>query len=163
MKKILIGLVTALVVFAGLGIYMTNKIESESIYNTMTKVEEIKQNDKEYVLYFSSPYCSYCEQVEPQIKEYMKEFEAAKIPFYLMDMSTEGKSEFFKGEKDVLNKDYYFFAKDIPKNFDLNKFKIAGTPSAIHVKDGKIIDISVGVEFEFEFQFRLMNNVGFRM
>lgn len=87
-----------------------------------------EQNESEYVVYFMTSNCSYCEQAQ---KKYI-------IPFILGGHTQNLKIYFVNvGENEFL----YATAEQLKTGFvsepTKDNFYIVGTPTALHIKDGK--------------------------
>jgi thioredoxin 1 len=95
--------------------------EKDPFYQNVILSEQLKGNEKagqNEVVYFFSPVCSYCEELEPNLKDAVKKYSNTKFSLYNAYEFKEGWS-----------------------NYDLQ-----GTPTLIHFKDGKEVNRLVGYQ-----------------
>jgi thiol-disulfide isomerase/thioredoxin len=78
--------------------------------------EDLHYQDKEYILYFYQPNCSYCQLIADDVNDFQ---ENGKIPLYKKDMYTDYSDKW-------------------------DAWEIEGTPTMIYVKNGKVYDQVVG-------------------
>lgn len=116
MKKVIMIIIT-IVAMLGiiLGIYyiLNNRIDSytEITYDEYTKYVE---NKEDFILYIGSEYCTYCQEFEPIIKKFVKDYQ---VEIKFIDVA------------DLEQKQYSILK---------NKTKISGTPTIVIFKDGVV-------------------------
>lgn len=152
MNKLLIGLGVILVIVAGL-FFVIDKAEDKSdLYTDVPKVNEVNQGTSgDYFVYFSRETCSHCEDIRSDVEKFYDSLveNNPEVGFYLIDMEEEANQKYFTSEEEsVVGTDYYIDPATIPSGYDINEFKIAGTPTLLYVSDGVITDIAVGASGE---------------
>lgn len=152
MNKLLIGLGIILVIIASMFFIIDRKDKSTNLYEDVPTVTEVNQGTTgDYFIYFSRVTCSYCEEVRPDIEDFYDELalNAPEVGFYLVDMDEAENEKFFtESTEPVAGVDYYIDPATIPSGYDINEFKIAGTPTLLYVSDGVITEIAIGVSGE---------------
>lgn len=152
MNKLLIGLGIILVIVAGLFFAIDKKEDQTDLYTDVTKVNEINQGTTgDYFVYFSRETCSHCEDIRSDVEKFYDVLATnnPEVGFYLVDMEETANQKYFtSAEAPVAGVDYYIDPATIPSGYDMNEFKIAGTPTLLYVSDGVITDIAIGAEGE---------------
>ncbi|MDR5021416.1 thioredoxin family protein [Bacillus thuringiensis] len=95
------------------------QVNEDPFYRNIIFPEQLKENQQtgqNEVVYFFSPVCSYCKALEPDLKDAVKKYSHVNFSLY-------NAFEFKEGWKD---------------------YKIEGTPTLIHFKDGKEVNRLVG-------------------
>lgn len=147
-RKIFNVVITVLAIGLIIGAFIISVIETNEknkYYKTITfnEVSEIMNSEETKIIYWASPSCDYCKMFSPIIKEVSYEYE---LTFnYLNTSSLDG---------DQYATMYTHFAEYDEKYNSSN----LGTPSLILVKDGKIVNISVGYLQEEELVDYLKTN-----
>lgn len=98
-----------------------DQAEKDPFYQNIILPEQLKENEKvgqNEVVYFFSPVCSYCEALEPNLKDTVKKYSNTKFSLY-------NAYEFKEGGRD---------------------YGLQGTPTLIHFKDGKEVNRLVGYQ-----------------
>lgn len=99
--------------------------------------ETFSLQDKEYFVFFYQTGCGYCVQSEPYIEEYIKAGKTDKADVYMVNLayleSEEQAAKFWD-----LDGSYTF-----EENPTADSFKVTGTPTMLHIKDGKA-DAGIG-------------------
>lgn len=93
--------------------------------------------DKEYFVFFYQTGCGYCVQTEPYIEEYIKAGKTESADIFMVNLayleSEEQAAKFWD-----LDGSYTF-----EENPTADSFKVTGTPTMLHIKDGKA-DAGIG-------------------
>lgn len=95
--------------------------EKDPFYQNIIMPAQLKGNQKvgqNEVVYFFSPVCSYCEALEPNLKDAVTKYSKLKFSLY-------NAYEFKEGWRD---------------------YDLQGTPTLIHFKDGKEVNRLVGYQ-----------------
>lgn len=143
-KKVIYSLIAVLII----GAFIYSLVESsgnDKYFNTISfnEVENIINDDELSIIYWASPSCGYCVKFTPVVKEVAIE---NGITFnYLNTANLTGEQY-----STMLS---YFSAFN--EQYATNGL---GTPSVILVKDGKVVDISVGALPKAELINYLTNN-----
>ncbi len=155
MKKIIISLgflvVILVAVVGGVGVYA----QKYSLYNVQERVkyDEILDGDTPTIYYYYQDTCHYCNNIKPQVKEFASLInETPGIEFKVVDMKDPDNTEawydweahdkkYGENTSPTLNPDYKSEASEMKT---INDVKITGTPSAVYVKDGEIVDYEAG-------------------
>ncbi|PGX80009.1 thiol reductase thioredoxin [Bacillus thuringiensis] len=98
-----------------------DQAEKDPFYQNIilpAQLKENKKNGQNEVVYFFSPVCSYCEALEPNLKDAVKKYANTKFGLY-------NAYEFKEGWRD---------------------YNLQGTPTLIHFKDGKEVNRLVGYQ-----------------
>ena len=149
MKKLIIGISVVLVLIVGSIITLTFVGAETNVYRLVPQVSTLTQDSDDYIVYFSSPTCSHCADLQSDaISFYNAATESGTVDMYLVDMSQGESRKYYTQSTDVANVTYYTDEDFIPEGYDIETFKISGTPEAIHVVDGKIVDIAIGTKGE---------------
>lgn len=93
--------------------------------------ETFSLQEKEYFVFFYQTGCGYCVDSEPYIEEYIKAGKTDKADVYMVNLayleSEEQAAKFWD-----LDGSYTF-----EENPTADSFKVTGTPTMLHIKDGK--------------------------
>ncbi|MGL5020440.1 MAG: thioredoxin fold domain-containing protein [Mycoplasmatales bacterium] len=145
MKKLIIVISVALIVILGSIIGLEVFGEVTDVHKLVPNTSTAKQDSNDYFVYYTSPTCSFCIKVAPDVVSFYKTLEEkSDVPMYLVDMSQESNKTSFIDGDDVENVDYYLLPSKIPEDYDVANFKITGTPTLIRVTNGKVVEIAVG-------------------
>jgi hypothetical protein len=149
MKKLIIIIAAALVLIVGALVTLSMVGPETSIYKLAPQVSTLTQDSDDYIVYFSSPTCSHCADLESDaVSFYNAATTSGTVDMFLVDMSQPESRKYYTQSTDVANVTYYTDEDAIPEGYDIETFKISGTPEAIHVVDGKIVDIAIGTKGE---------------
>lgn len=136
-----IFVVISLIVLGGVCTYIAKpKMLSDNqleVYQTKHTVNILKEKDKkkaleledEYFLYFYYDDCSYCQQFRSSLKTYLAN---PKIPVYFVDT--------------VSNDIDLVYAEKETKGTSSSNWFIDGTPTIMHIKNGKIVHMASGAD-----------------
>jgi len=121
-------LILGIVLLIGGAMMFVNK---ENLGETITPEEVLTQEDSEYVVYFYSSTCGYCQELNPTLSS-MLEKEQVPYPFYNIEVSNYQNLFHPSG------------TKPDAKWMNENEIAIAGTPTLMYIKDGKVIEDFIG-------------------
>lgn len=100
--------------------------DAEEGYSTLVEDESQLPTEGEYLMYFHSDDCPYCEEFEPTLKEYKDEKDALDI--YKFNASEEESAS---------------VAGSTIGKYNL---EIQGTPTLVHMNGEEVLDTIVGVQ-----------------
>ncbi len=147
MKKLLIFLVTLLILGIAVVVYMEYKAVSNSIYGKIDTIDKITQEEDEYIVYFTSESCGYCDSIEEDTIRFNEQLIASgsEVKLYLMDMGdSKNAQNYYKKEDSVYNEDHFDYIEAVPEDFVLEDYRVGGVPAAVYIKDGKVTQIGSG-------------------
>ncbi|MBL0701835.1 MAG: hypothetical protein JJV90_01805 [Spiroplasma sp.] len=147
MKKLLIFLITILIAGSLFVVYLNNDALSQSIYGQVENIKTLTQEEDEYIVYFTSQSCGYCEGIEEDVIRFNDALLASgsDVKLYLMDMSDPKNAQnYYKTEESIYNEDHFDYIEAVPEDFVLEDYRIGGVPAAVYIKDGKVTQIGSG-------------------
>lgn len=100
--------------------------DAEEGYSTLVEDESQLPTEGEYLMYFHSDSCPYCEEFEPTLKEYKDE--KGSLDIYKFNASVDESSSAGGSAID---------------KYDL---EIQGTPALVHMNGEEVLDTIVGVQ-----------------
>jgi len=126
----------SLVALLIIGAFIYSIIESsgrENNFNTISfaKASELINDDEVNIIYWASPNCGYCTQFTPIVKEVSIE---------------KGVTFNYLNAAEISNEDYATLMGLVGSFDETYNTNGLGTPSLILVKEGKVVDISVGAQ-----------------
>jgi len=135
-NKIIKTVIYSLVALLIIGAFIYSIIESsgrENNFNTISfaKASELINDDEVNIIYWASPNCGYCTQFTPIVKEVSIE---------------KGVTFNYLNAAEISNEDYATLMGLVGSFDETYNTNGLGTPSLILVKEGKVVDISVGAQ-----------------
>lgn len=134
-NKIIKAVIYSLIAVIVIGAFIYSLVESsgnDKYFNTVNfnEATQLINDDELNIIYWASPSCGYCVQFTPIVKE----------------VSIEKSVKFnYLNAANISNEDYATLMGYVG-SFDETYSTGLGTPSLILVKDGKVVDISVGAQ-----------------
>lgn len=146
---IVVVVLSAIIVFGGA--YFASELKYCSVAETkevtleqigMNEFTTLLNDESASIIYIARPTCGYCQQQEPIVKQIFGEYD---LPLYYLNtdnLSAEEMSKLFETDESLFGKDGSEF----------------GTPTTIVVKNGKIVDSTVGLTQKDDYLSFLKNN-----
>lgn len=149
-QTIVIAILSLIIVF--MGAYFSSELKYCTVDKKEVVLEKIAMNDfitllnddSASIIYLARPGCGFCQKQEPIVKEIISEHD---LPLFYLNTDDLSEEEF----NTIINLDENekFFGTDGEK---------FGTPTALIVKSGKIVDAQIGLTEKESYEQFLIKN-----